>query len=153
MFVNEREILVEWGDCDPAGIVFYPNYLAWFDHCTTALFNGAGLPTHALFKAHGIIGVPLVDLKVRFLSSSTFNDKLLARSRVLEWRKTSFLLQHQFYKGGVLAVEGVETRVWTGPDPENPGRLKSRSIPAEVIERLSSSRPVETSSGEDLPNQ
>lgn len=153
MFVNEREILVEWGHCDPAGIVFYPNYLAWFDDCTTALFQGAGLPTHALFQAHGIIGVPLVDLKVRFLASSTFNDTLLARSSVLEWRKTSFLLQHQFYKGEALAVEGVETRVWTGRDPENPRRLKSRSIPADVIERLSSSRRVETSPGEASTHQ
>jgi 4-hydroxybenzoyl-CoA thioesterase len=140
MFVNEREIAVEWGHCDPAGIVFYPNYLAWFDDCTSALFNAAGLPTNVLFKAHGIVGVPLVDLKVRFLVPSTFNEKLRARSSVLEWKKTSFLIQHQFFKGEVLAVEGVETRVWTGHDPQNPERLKSRPIPAEVIERLSSTR-------------
>jgi acyl-CoA thioesterase FadM len=25
------EILVAWGDCDPAGIVYYPNYFHWFD--------------------------------------------------------------------------------------------------------------------------
>jgi 4-hydroxybenzoyl-CoA thioesterase len=137
MFVNEREVLVEWGHCDPAGIVFYPNYLAWFDDCTTALFSGAGMPTHALFKGHGIVGIPLVDLKVRFLAASTFNDRLRARSTVLEWRRTSFLVQHQFYRSERLAVEGVETRVWTGPDPEHPEKLKSRPIPPEVIERLS----------------
>jgi 4-hydroxybenzoyl-CoA thioesterase len=137
VFVNEREIAVEWGHCDPAGIVFYPNYLAWFDDCTSALFNAAGLPTHTLFKSHRIVGVPLVDLKVRFLVPSTFNETLRARSSVLEWKKTSFLIQHQFFKGEVLAVEGVETRVWTGYDPQNPERLKSRPIPADVIERLS----------------
>jgi 4-hydroxybenzoyl-CoA thioesterase len=137
MFVNEREIAVEWGHCDPAGIVFYPNYLAWFDDCTTALFNAAGLPTHILFKAHEVVGVPLVDLKVRFLAASTYNDKLRARSTVLEFKRTSFQIQHQFFKGHALAVEGVETRVWTGHDPQNPERLKSRPIPAEVIERLS----------------
>jgi 4-hydroxybenzoyl-CoA thioesterase len=140
MFVNEREIAVEWGHCDPAGIVFYPNYLAWFDDCTSALFSAADLPTHTLFKERGIVGMPLVDLKVRFLVPSTFNEKLRARSSVLEWKKTSFLIQHQFFKGEVLAVEGVETRVWTGHDLQNPERLKSRPIPAEVIERLSSPR-------------
>jgi 4-hydroxybenzoyl-CoA thioesterase len=138
MFVNEREIAVEWGHCDPAGIVFYPNYLAWFDDCTSALFNAADLPTRTLFKSHGLVGVPLVDLKVRFFVPSTFNEKLRARSSVLKWKKTSFLIQHQFFKGEVLAVEGVETRVWTGHDPQNPERLKSRPIPADVIERLSS---------------
>ena len=31
MFVSKKHLLVEWGHCDPAGIVFYPQYLAWFD--------------------------------------------------------------------------------------------------------------------------
>ncbi|MGA7221735.1 MAG: acyl-CoA thioesterase, partial [Candidatus Acidiferrales bacterium] len=65
MFVSQKHLVVEWGHCDPAGIVFYPQYLAWFDDCTTALFGNAGMPTRALFKAHGIVGVPLVDVRVR----------------------------------------------------------------------------------------
>jgi 4-hydroxybenzoyl-CoA thioesterase len=137
MLVSERQFLVEWGQCDPAGIVFYPRYLEWFDECTTALFSQAGVPTHTLFKAHGVIGIPLVDVKVRFLVPSAFGDELVARSSVLEWRKSSFLVRHQFFKGDALAVEGVETRVWTGLDPDNPERMKSRPVPREVIERLS----------------
>jgi 4-hydroxybenzoyl-CoA thioesterase len=142
MFVNQRRFLVEWGDCDPAGIVFYPRYVEWFDACTTALFTEAGMPIKTLFEAHGVIGIPLVDVKTRFLVPSTYGDELLAQSSVLEWRKSSFRLQHQFFKAGILAVEGVETRVWTGRDPANPDRLKSRPIPAEVIERLSAHRPL-----------
>jgi 4-hydroxybenzoyl-CoA thioesterase len=137
MFVSQKHLLVEWGHCDPAGIVFYPQYLAWFDDCTTALFGNAGMPTRALFKAHGIMGVPLVDVRVRFLIPSTFNDELLAESTVMEFRKSSFIIRHQFFKAGTLAVEGFETRVWTGPDPMNPERMKSRPLPGEVIERLS----------------
>ena len=29
---NARTVRIEWGDCDPAGIVFYPRYFAMFDH-------------------------------------------------------------------------------------------------------------------------
>lgn len=140
MFVSQKRLLVEWGHCDPAGIVFYPQYLAWFDDCTTALFGNAGMPTRALFKEHGIFGVPLVDVRVRFLIPSTFNDELLAESTVTEFRRSSFIIRHQFFKSGALAVEGFETRVWTGPDPMNPERMKSRALPAAVIERLSASR-------------
>ncbi len=139
MFVSQKHLLVEWGHCDPAGIVFYPQYLAWFDDCTTALFGNAGMPTRALFKEHGIVGVPLVDVRVRFLIPSTFNDELLAESTVMEFRKSSFIIRHQFFKAGALALEGFETRVWTGPDPMNPERMKSRPLPAAVIERLSAS--------------
>lgn len=31
MLINRRTIRIEWGDCDPAGIVFYPRYFEWFD--------------------------------------------------------------------------------------------------------------------------
>ncbi len=42
MLVNRRTIRIEWGDCDPAGIVFYPRYFEWFDACSTGLFEAAG---------------------------------------------------------------------------------------------------------------
>ena len=137
MFVNQKRLLVEWGDCDPAGIVFFANYLAWFDDCTSALFAAAGMPIAQLFRTHGIVGIPLVDVRARFLAPSSYGDELQVESSVIEFRRSSFDTRHQFFKGGMLAVEGFETRVWTGNDPGNPGRLKSRALPAEVVEKLS----------------
>ena len=80
MFVSEKKLLVEWGHCDAAGIVFYPNYLAWFDDCTTALFANAGMPIRAFFGRRGSSGVPLVDVRVKFIVPSTFGDELRAES-------------------------------------------------------------------------
>jgi len=138
MLTNQRRILVEWGDCDPAGIVYYPRYLAWFDDCTTALFASAGLPIQNLFKSHGIFGVPLVDVKARFLVASTYGDELVAESTVTEFRGSSFVVRHNFLKEKALAVEGYEIRVWAGHDPKNPERMKSQKLPREVIERFTS---------------
>lgn len=137
MFISHKRFRVEWGDCDPANIVFYPQYLKWFDACTSSLFKNAGLPLRTLFKEQGIIGIPIVDLKVRFIVPSGFGDELLAESQIMEWRKSSFLVQHRFLKGTVLAVEGVETRVWTGIDPANPDRMKSQPVPREIVEKFS----------------
>ena len=136
MFVSRKTFRVEWGDCDPADIVFYPQYLKWFDACTSALFEHAGLPLPALFRAQGMIGIPIVDLKVRFLLPSRFGDELTSQSAVLEWRKSSFVIQHQFFKTDALAVEGEETHVWTARDPDDPRRMKSRPIPPDIIERF-----------------
>jgi 4-hydroxybenzoyl-CoA thioesterase len=137
MFISQKRFRVEWGDCDPADIVFYPQYLKWFDACTSGLFENVGMPLPALFKGQGIIGIPIVDLKVRFIVPSGFGDELVADSKVLEWRRSSFLIQHQFFKVGALAVEGVETRVWTGINPGDPNRMKSRPVPKEVVEKFS----------------
>ncbi|MGD0304164.1 MAG: thioesterase family protein [Candidatus Acidiferrales bacterium] len=116
MFVSKKNLLVEWGHCDAAGIVFYPNYLKWFDDCTTALFANAGLPIQDLFRSQGIVGVPLVDVRVKFITPSTYGDQLRAETTVTEIRNSSFVLRHQFFKGDVLAVEGFETRVWAERD-------------------------------------
>lgn len=140
MFVSEKKLLVEWGHCDAAGIVFYPNYLAWFDDCTTALFGNAGMPIQELFHSQGIVGVPLVDVRVKFMAASTYGDTLRAQSSVEEFRNSSFVVKHQFFKGDVLAVEGFETRVWAEKDVARPGKIKSKKLPADVVRRLSSGK-------------
>jgi 4-hydroxybenzoyl-CoA thioesterase len=137
MLVSYKKLLVEWGHCDPAGIVFFPQYLAWFDDCTTALFLDTGMPIQSLFKEHGVIGIPVVDVRARFILPSKFGDELTVESTVTEFGKSSFVVRHQITKAGALAVEGFATRVWTGPDPNDPSKMKSRPLPKEVIARLS----------------
>jgi 4-hydroxybenzoyl-CoA thioesterase len=137
MLINKKKWVVEWGDCDPADIVFYPRYLEWFDACTTALFKSAGMPIEDLFKDFGVIGIPLVDVKARFIVPSTFGDELVAESQVTEFRRSSFVLRHQIFRRDLLAVDGFETRVWTGRNPENPARMESQTLPKKVIELLS----------------
>jgi 4-hydroxybenzoyl-CoA thioesterase len=138
MFEHHRRIVVQWGDCDPAGIVFFPNYLRWFDDCTSALFEAAGLPLQSLFPAHGVVGIPVVDVRVSYKASSAFGDELVAKTSVIEWRRSSFILQHKIYKQHTLAVEGFVTRVWVGADSQAKSGLKSRPLPQEVVDRLSS---------------
>jgi 4-hydroxybenzoyl-CoA thioesterase len=142
MFVSQKRIVVEFGDCDPAGIVYNPQYLRWFDACTSALFSNAGIPYKDIFKAHGGIGIPIVNVQARFLLSSTYGDELRAESTVTRWGKSSFDVRHRFLKGGALAVEGLETHVWAERIPDDPERIRSRAIPPEVIERLSVARTV-----------
>jgi 4-hydroxybenzoyl-CoA thioesterase len=137
MFVNCIRIRVEFGDCDPAGIVFYANYFRWFDQCTSALFHAAGLPLRQLFKTHGVVGIPLVEARARFIIPSTYGDELVAESCVSEWRKSSFVVSHRFLRDGLLAMEGWETHVWAAAHPAEAHRLKSVPLPREVIRKLS----------------
>jgi hypothetical protein len=63
MFVSQKRIVVEFGDCDPAGIVYNPQYLRWFGACSSALFANVGIPFRTIFKAHGGIGIPIVNVQ------------------------------------------------------------------------------------------
>ena len=54
MLTNTRAVRIVWGDCDPAGIVFYPRYFEMFDASTTALFERAlGMTKYQFTNAYG----------------------------------------------------------------------------------------------------
>jgi 4-hydroxybenzoyl-CoA thioesterase len=118
------------------GIVFYPRYFAWFDACTAALFAHAGLPKHEMLKTYDIIALPLVSTSAKFLRPSRFGDDVVVESTITEFRRSSFDVRHRVMNGGEVAVEGSETRVWTGKDPDNPARFKGLPVPADVIARF-----------------
>jgi 4-hydroxybenzoyl-CoA thioesterase len=140
MLTNTRTVRIEWGDCDPAGIVYYPRYFAMFDASTTALFERAlGMTKLQMLAAYDSIGYPMVDTRARFLVPARFGDDVVIETTVTEIRRSSFDVHHRLFKDGVLAVEGFETRVWAARDPSDPSRIKSRPVPAEVIARLRAS--------------
>ncbi len=61
MLSNSRSVRIEWGDCDPAGIIFYPRYFAMFDHSVTMLITAAsGVSKAELLKRFDFDGYPLV---------------------------------------------------------------------------------------------
>ncbi len=119
MLVNTRAVRIEWGDCDPAGIVYYPRYLAFFDASTSALIERAlGMTKHEYLKAYDFGGHPLVSTRARFLIPTRFGDDVTIETTVtaippLELRHAVTVCS----KNGKLAVEGFETRVWVKGDP------------------------------------
>src|SRR6185437_13932451 len=75
MLTYTRNARIEWGDCDPAGIVFYPRYFAMFDSCTTALFSKAlGMTKYQFTRHYRFQGYPMVDTRARFLKPTKFGD-------------------------------------------------------------------------------
>jgi 4-hydroxybenzoyl-CoA thioesterase len=138
MLVNKRSIHIEWGDCDPLGIVYFPRYFEFFDACTNALFEHAGLPKQEMLKKYAIAGIPLVESRARFLLPSSFGDTVLVESNIPEWGKASFSVYHRLFKGEELAVEGFEKRVWVVHAPGEKNKIKSQAIPREVIEKFES---------------
>jgi 4-hydroxybenzoyl-CoA thioesterase len=137
MFTNSIEIEIEWGDCDPAGIVYYPNFFRWFNRGAHTLFNAAGLPFHELIEERDTVGVPLLDVQATFLSPVRFGDTVTVTSRIEEWRNKSFVVGHQIHNGEVPSVEGREIRAWVTRDPDHPKGLRAIPIPDDIKKRFS----------------
>jgi 4-hydroxybenzoyl-CoA thioesterase len=139
MLVNTRRVRIQWGDCDPAGIIFYPRYFEFFDASTSALIERAlGMTKHEYLKTYDFAGHPLVNVHCRFLSPTRFGDDVMIDSTVVKFHRSSFDVRHQLTKNATLAVEGFETRVWVRGDPAR-GQMRAAPVPQDVIDRLSKS--------------
>ncbi len=135
--ISRKTIHSEWGDCDPAQIVYFPRYFAYFDACTTALFKKVGLPKREMLKTYRIIGIPLVDLRASFMVPSRLSDVVIVESEITEWRRSSFCVHHSLFNKNVLAVECFETRVWAVVSATDPEQIKSKPVPRDVIDKFS----------------
>ncbi|MBR2813732.1 MAG: acyl-CoA thioesterase [Reyranella sp.] len=135
-FSSRYEITVEWGDCDPAGIVYYPSYFRWCDQATYRLFLAAGLKRDDVSSGQWKEGTPLVRAECSFRRPSQHGEKLMIESQVARFGGSSFSISHIFRDAaGEVAAEGSETRIWARKDGDARS-LKSVPIPDEVRRRL-----------------
>jgi 4-hydroxybenzoyl-CoA thioesterase len=136
MFVHRRDVQIQWGDCDPANIVFYPRYFAMFDDSTSIMFETAGFSKQDIVRKYGLVGIPIVDTRAKFYISCTHGDWITIESRIENFKRSSFEVIHNVFKGGQLAIEAFETRVLVGRHPDDPDRLKSAPLPEEMIAKF-----------------
>jgi 4-hydroxybenzoyl-CoA thioesterase len=140
ILLSRWQFRIEWGHCDPAGIVFDSRFFEFFDWGTWTLFEKAlGVKPPDLAKTFGIIGLPLAGSGARFLAPVRFGDVVVLTSQVKEFRSARFDVEHRLTVGDVLAVEGSETRVWATSDPADASRIKPVPVPEYVVARFQAS--------------
>ena len=127
---------VRWSDADPAGIVFYPRFFAWYDLGCEELFAAIGLPWPETFPAYGIVGVPIVESGSRFVSPVRYGDQATIRSVVVWVKEKTFRVEHEVSVRGSLCATGYEIRAWVGRPTAPDGALAAKPIPAAVVRRL-----------------
>ena len=140
MLTSSRKLRIEWCDCDPAGIIFYPRYFEMFDTSTTMLIERAlGMNKIDYMKAYSIAGHPLVETRARFRFPTRFGDEIEIETKLVECGRSSFKIEHRLTKAGAVAAEGFETRVWVIRPADDPQRLTPQPIPAAVLARFNNS--------------
>src|ERR1700686_5446241 len=108
-FTNTRKVRIEWADCDPAGIVFYPRYFEIFDASTTALLERAlGMTMFQMFKTFNIAGYPLARTRARFIKPTRYGDDVMVDTSVTLGR-ASFTIEHRLSLDGETCVQCSET--------------------------------------------
>lgn len=138
--VARLAMTLRWGDCDPAGIIYYPTYYRWMDAATWALMAQAGFDAARMRAEH--LTMPLVDAQCSFLSSPTFGDECVVVSRITRWGRTSFTVGHEIQRASVpgadteVLARGSENRVWCRYQSGPGSALRSEPMPGALRSAL-----------------
>ncbi len=122
---------VEFGDCDPARLVWFPNFFRWIDAASRHFFVECGVPSWAeTEKTLGIMGTPLVDTQAKFIKTATYGDTLAIHVTIPEWRTKSFVQHYRVKKGGEVIMECEEVRIFAAHRER--GGIRAMPIPDEI---------------------
>jgi acyl-CoA thioester hydrolase len=123
-----HRIRVRFNECDPQGVVFYGNYLVYFDMLMTELWRAA--------FAHGYKGMiesgtdaMVAEANIRYRASARFDDELDLLAQVTRIGTTSTVtaVRAERAADGTLLVEGDLRHVFI-----DPGAVQKKEIPEEV---------------------
>lgn len=119
---------VHFGDCDPAGIVFFPNFSRWMDAASHHYFIQCGLPPwREMTELPQCIGAPLLEIHTRFHNAVTYGESIDVHTDIEEWRGKVFIERHRILRADTLVCEARATRALCVRQAD--GRLKAVPVP------------------------
>jgi len=128
----EFPIRVYWEDTDAGGIVFYANYLKFFERARTEWLRSLGIEQSRLRESTGGIFV-VGETSVRFHRAARLDDELLVTAAVQETGRASLIIAQQAFQLGskTLLCDGTIRIGWV-----DAATLKPARIPPIILEAL-----------------
>ena len=121
------DLRVYWEDTDAGGVVFYANYLKFFERARTEWLRSRGIGQERLRLDTGAMFV-VADTSVRYTAPARLDDVLSVSVEVLEAGRASMLIAQQAHREGRLLAEG---RIRIGC--VDAGTFKPRRIPTDIL--------------------
>ncbi len=121
---------VYWEDTDAGGVVFYANYLKFFERARTEWLRALGVSQQALRDETGAIFI-VSQTHVRYLRPARLDDLLSVTVALRESGRASMSLSQQAFRGAELLAEG-DIRIGC----VDAGSFRPRRIPDSLLERI-----------------
>ena len=128
--VFEHAVRVYWEDTDAGGIVFYANYLKFFERARTEWLRALGIGQQNLREQTGGMFV-VSETQVKYLQSAKVDDLLRITAQLQASGRASLTIAQQAWRGDQLLCEGTIRIGWVQVQDLKPAR-----IPSSVLERL-----------------
>ena len=127
-------IRIYWEDTDAGGIVFYANYLKFFERARTEWLRSLGVEQQSLKDESGGMFV-VSETQLKYFSPARLDDLLEVTAQTSESGRASLVLTQQAWLNVAgqrkLLAEGTIRIGWVDSQTMKPGR-----IPAKILEVL-----------------
>ena len=123
-------IRVYWEDTDAGGIVFYANYLKFFERARTEWLRALGVAQSSLKKDIGGMFV-VSETTLRYLAPSRLDDELLVTAQLEAGGRASLIIAQKAFRGDTLLCDGTIRIGWVDAATLRPGR-----IPPAILQAL-----------------
>jgi acyl-CoA thioester hydrolase len=97
-------VRVYWEDTDAGGIVFYANYLKFFERARTEWLRALGLNQRSLLQSHGGLFV-VAETQVRYVQPTRLDDALIVTAQLQKKGRTSLTIIQQVLLKSELTIE------------------------------------------------
>ena len=121
-----HRVRVRFNECDPQGVLFYANYLMYFDVLMTELWRAAFKGGYTGMIANGTDAV-VAEATIRYRASARFDDEVELVAQVVRIGSTSSVTGVRAERGGELLAEGELRHVFI--DTET---FEKKEIPDDV---------------------
>jgi len=128
--VFRHRLRVYWEDTDAGGVVFYANYLRFFERARTEWLRDLGFGQQRLKDEAGAMFI-VSDTHVRYLRPARLDDELDVTVLVREAGRVALTILQEAWHGDVLLAEG-SIRIGC----VDAGTFKPRRIPSEILEAI-----------------
>ncbi len=123
-------IRVYWEDTDAGGIVFYANYLKFFERARTEWLRSMGIEQQRLKEITGGMFV-VAETTIRYMRPARLDDELIVTASLQQCGRASMTIWQQVILKNTLLCEGTIRIGWVDADSMQPAR-----IPQNIIESL-----------------
>jgi acyl-CoA thioester hydrolase len=126
---------VYWEDTDAGGVVFYANYLKFFERARTEWLRTLGFSQQQMLQQDGVMFV-VSETALRYVRAARLDDLLDVTVRVADAGRASLRISQLAWRGSELLAEG-EIRIGcvSAPDSASAGFRPCR-IPAAILEKI-----------------
>lgn len=105
-----HQLRVRYAECDPQGVLFNANYLAYIDHTITELWRAAYGGYNAMLDRG--VDIVVAEASLRFLGSARFDEQVTVEATVAQLGNTSVTTSYRFIRDGKQLLEATLRHVF-----------------------------------------